>query len=121
MKDLYTYINESIFDVEDNIEKVEKIILNILSNAIKYTPEKGTINVISGQQKDFAYIKITDTGMGIPQKDLPKLFDRFYRVDKARSRQMGGTGLGLSIVKETLEKRRIRFVYSKYGNSRKVL
>ena len=84
-------------------DRISQVIINIVSNAIKYTPEKGTINVLTGQQKDFAYIKVTDTGMGIPEKDLPKLFERFYRVDKARSRKQGGTGLGLAIAKEITE------------------
>jgi len=84
-------------------DRINQVVVNIVSNAIKYTPENGIINVITGQQKDFAYIKVTDTGMGIPEKDLPKLFDRFYRVDKARSRKQGGTGLGLAIAKEITE------------------
>lgn len=84
-------------------DRINQVIVNIVSNAIKYTPEKGTISIITGQQKDFAYIKVTDTGMGIDKKDLPKLFERFYRVDKARSRKQGGTGLGLAIAKEITE------------------
>ena len=84
-------------------DRINQVIVNIISNAIKYTPNNGTISVISGQQKDFAYIKVTDTGIGIPKKDLPMLFERFYRVDKARSRKQGGTGLGLAIAKEIVE------------------
>lgn len=84
-------------------DRINQVMVNIISNAIKYTPEKGTINIITGHQKDFAYIKVTDTGIGIPEKDLPKLFERFYRVDKARSRKQGGTGLGLAIAKEIVE------------------
>ena len=72
---------------------VERVVLNILSNAIKYTPEEGTIKVYVGFVYNDAYIKIIDTGIGIPKEDLDKVFERFYRVDKSRTREMGGTGL----------------------------
>lgn len=81
-------------------DSVERIIVNIISNSIKYTPENGDIKVYVGSVEGNAYFKVVDNGMGIPEKDLSRIFERFYRVDKARSRQMGGTGLGLSIVKE---------------------
>lgn len=84
-------------------DRLEQVFINIISNAIKYTPEGGSITVICGQQEDHVYVKVTDNGIGIPEQDLPMIFERFYRVDKARSREQGGTGLGLAIAKEIVE------------------
>lgn len=83
---------------------IERVVLNILSNSIKYTGENGTIKIYVGFVYNNAYIKIIDNGIGIPEQDLQRIFERFYRVDKARTREMGGTGLGLSIAKEILDK-----------------
>lgn len=81
---------------------IERVVLNILSNSIKYTKENGNIKIYVGFVYNDAYIKIIDNGIGIPEEDLTRIFERFYRVDKARSRELGGTGLGLSIAKEIL-------------------
>lgn len=83
---------------------IERVVLNILTNSIKYTKDEGNIKIYVGFVYNDAYIKVIDNGMGIPEDDLSRIFDRFYRVDKARTRELGGTGLGLSIAKEILDK-----------------
>lgn len=83
---------------------IERVVLNIITNSIKYTQEKGTIKMYVGYIYNDAYVKIIDNGLGIPEEDLNRIFERFYRVDKSRTREMGGTGLGLSIAKEILDK-----------------
>jgi two-component system phosphate regulon sensor histidine kinase PhoR len=80
-------------------EAVRQILDNLIDNAIKYTPEGGAVRVVCGRTDDVVSVEVADTGIGIPRDDLPRIFERFYRVDKARSRELGGTGLGLSIVK----------------------
>ena len=101
---------------------IERVVVNILSNAIKYTPEKGEIKIYVGFVYNDAYIKVIDNGIGIPEEDLNKVFERFYRVDKARTREMGGTGLGLSIAKEILDKNNSKIdIKSKIGKGTEVV
>lgn len=101
---------------------IERVILNILSNSIKYTEEGGTIKIYVGFVYNDAYIKIIDNGIGIPEKDLERIFERFYRVDKARTRKMGGTGLGLSIAKEILDRNNGRIdIKSEVGKGTEVV
>ncbi|MCK5537048.1 MAG: ATP-binding protein, partial [Bacteroidales bacterium] len=83
--------------------KLEKAVMNLVRNAIKYTDENGWIKISMNKDAENVFIKIKDNGIGIPEKDLPNIFERFYRVDKARSRMEGGTGLGLSICKWMVE------------------
>jgi signal transduction histidine kinase len=80
-------------------ELLKRMLLNLLDNAVKYTPEGGRISVALERNGHFARISVTDTGIGIPMEDQSRIFDRFYRVDKPRSRALGGAGLGLSIVR----------------------
>lgn len=101
---------------------IERVVLNILSNAIKYTPDKGVIKVYVGFVYNDAYIKVIDNGIGIPEEDLDRIFERFYRVDKARSRELGGTGLGLSIAKEILNQNKGSIdIKSKVGKGTEVV
>jgi two-component system phosphate regulon sensor histidine kinase PhoR len=84
-------------------EKIHQVITNLLHNAIGYTQEKGHIRIEAGAVERGVEVSVADDGIGIPSGDLPRVFERFYRVDKGRSREMGGTGLGLSIVKHIVE------------------
>lgn len=99
-----------IIDIEENLpnivgdkDGIEQVILNIISNSIKYTPSNGEIDIFAKEVDDGILVRIKDNGMGIPEKDMERIFERFYRVDKARSRELGGTGLGLSIAKQIIE------------------
>lgn len=95
---------EGELTITGDAERLEQVIINILSNAVKYTPEGGKILVRSGRSAaDRVYVSVRDNGIGIPEEDQPRLFERFYRVEKARTSETGGTGLGLAIAKELVE------------------
>lgn len=102
-------MEEDLF-IEGDEDRLRQVFINLISNAINYTPEGGkvliearSLHISEEFAEDRVLIRIKDTGIGIPKKDLPRIFERFYRVDKARSRRSGGTGLGLSIVKHIVE------------------
>lgn len=84
-------------------DKIEQVLINLVSNAVKYTPDGGNIEIFAGSIYNEVYIKVKDNGIGIPKSDINRIFERFYRVDKARTRKAGGTGLGLAIAKEIVE------------------
>ncbi len=96
-------ISTSPYEIFGDRDKIEQVITNIVSNAIKYTPEGGKISMRTGCIENGIFVKIIDNGIGIPEEDLPRIFERFYRVDKARSRELGGTGLGLAIAQEIIK------------------
>lgn len=96
-------------NVEDNLlvymisEQIEQVLINLVDNALKYTPEGGQVLIKAYKDKDSVIVEVEDNGIGIPKQDQERIFERFYRVDKARSRALGGTGIGLSIVKHIIQ------------------
>jgi len=97
-------IPENLPEIAVDQSMIMQVLFNLIDNAIKYTPKKGTITIDAREiNANFIDVSIKDTGVGISEKDLPRIFERFYRVDKARSRELGGTGLGLSIVKHIVQ------------------
>ena len=89
--------------VHGDIDRLRQVFVNLLDNALKFNRSGGRVAVTATVRDAVVDVEIEDTGIGIPEADLPRLFERFYRVDKARSRELGGTGLGLSIVKHIVE------------------
>ena len=99
----FDIIEKESVTVEIDRDQLKQILLNLISNAVSYTPEQGNVHVSIKDDGDHVLIAVADTGMGIAEEEQPRIFERFYRVDKARSRNAGGTGLGLSIVKWLVE------------------
>ena len=95
---------ESLPLIVGDRSRLEQVMMNIISNAIKYTPDGGHISITAGSTESEVWMEVCDDGIGIPEKDRERIFERFYRVDKARSRESGGTGLGLSIAKEIVQR-----------------
>lgn len=89
--------------MEIDTDKLTQVIDNIISNALKYSPDGGNVRFGVIVQEGFLKVMISDDGMGIPKENVERIFDRFYRVDRARARSMGGTGLGLAIAREMIE------------------
>ena len=97
-------------------ERIQQVIINIITNAIKYNKPQGSIAITGGVEEEQVFLRVKDTGIGVPKADLERLFERFYRVDKARSRESGGTGLGLAIAKQIVETHGGRIGFdSEYG------
>lgn len=96
------HTDKEIPKINLDVQRMEQVIYNLIENAIKYT-DKGKITVNSYKNREMIVVEIKDTGMGIPEKDIPKIWDRFYRVDKSRTRKTGGSGLGLFVVKQIVE------------------
>lgn len=95
--------DENIPPVTGDKEKLQQVLINILANAVKYTPDGGEIGITAKAEPNFVAITVKDNGMGIPKEDQPRIFERFYRVEKARTSDTGGTGLGLAIAKEIVD------------------
>ncbi|MFQ5442117.1 MAG: sensor histidine kinase [Thermodesulfobacteriota bacterium] len=100
---LKTRIPEDLPGVSGDSDRIEQVVVNLLDNAIKYTPAGGSVRVSAGADDGYVRVEVSDTGIGIPSGDIARIFERFYRVDKARSRDLGGTGLGLAIVKHIIQ------------------
>lgn len=94
---------DNLVPIYVDADKIDQVLNNLIYNAIKYTDQNGEIKINCYQRADKQYVEISDNGVGIPQEDLSRLFERFYRVDKARSRELGGTGLGLAITYEIIK------------------
>lgn len=84
-------------------DRIEQVLTNLIDNAIRHTPQDGTVTVSLANEFSYAKISVSDTGVGIPKEDLPYVFERFYKADKARTRSKGGTGLGLAIARNIVE------------------
>jgi two-component system phosphate regulon sensor histidine kinase PhoR len=100
-----SFVNETDDEIMvfADYDRIKQVLINLIDNSSKYTPEEGSITIKTKEGNKCVQVTVEDTGLGIPKEDLPRIFERFYRVDKTRSRDMGGSGLGLSIVKHILE------------------
>ncbi len=99
---VHNNVQENISCVWADRDRLTQILVNILDNAVKFTPESGSVFIDAEQKEDNTVLTITDTGIGVPKEEIRRLGERFYRVDRSRSRDLGGTGLGLSIVKHLM-------------------
>ncbi|MBA2441967.1 MAG: GHKL domain-containing protein [Rubrobacter sp.] len=97
------YGESALYTIEGDETQLTSMFTNLVDNAVKYTPPGGRIEVTGSSDGEEIEVRVADTGIGVPQEKLPRLFERFYRVDKARSKETGGTGLGLSIVRHVAE------------------
>ena len=99
---IYNDVQENLLHIRADRDRLTQILVNILDNAVKFTPQDGSVYIEAGQKDNYAVLTITDTGIGVPKEEVQRLGERFYRVDRSRSRDLGGTGLGLSIVKHLM-------------------
>ena len=99
---IHNKVQENDVTIRADKDRLTQILVNVLDNAVKFTPEYGSIFIEAEQKYNYAVLTITDTGIGIPKEEVQRLGERFYRVDRSRSRDLGGTGLGLSIVKHLM-------------------
>ena len=95
-------ITEELPEITGDRERIVQVMMNVVSNSIKYTPDGGRIRISAGRQDRRVWMEVADNGIGIGEEHLPHIFERFYRIDKGRSRKQGGTGLGLAIVKNAV-------------------
>ena len=98
-KNLKVSIDGTSSDIFADRDRISQVLINLVSNAVKYTPENGVIKIFISEDKQFVRLRVNDNGIGIPQDELPYVFERFYRADKSRNRMTGGSGIGLAIVK----------------------
>ena len=116
------YVFGGVPDIWADKDKLAQVFINVIGNAIKYTPDSGSITVYISRLHEEVHIRVSDTGIGVPAEDIPRLTERFFRVDKARSREMGGTGLGLAIANEIVGAHQGALsINSEYGKGTEVL
>jgi two-component system, OmpR family, phosphate regulon sensor histidine kinase PhoR len=114
--ELSVSLPDGLLFIEGDLYRLKQIFINLINNALTYTPKGGTVNVKVEKHDKYVLVTVSDTGIGIKTEEIPRIFERFYRVDRARSRNSGGTGLGLAIVKHLVEAHRGQInVYSKIG------
>jgi two-component system phosphate regulon sensor histidine kinase PhoR len=114
--DFKLYLNSPLVVYADAL-RLKQVIINLVDNAIHYTPAGGKVFITASESNDHIVLRVNDTGVGIGKEEISRIFERFYRVDKARSRNSGGTGLGLAIVKHLVEAHKGKIdVESKLGH-----
>ena len=100
---LVELVPDDLPPVRGDEERLDQLLMNLLHNAIKFSPQGGTVTITTDERPDSVVVSVTDHGMGIPKKDQDRVFERFYKVDRARQRGLGGTGLGLAIARHIVE------------------
>ena len=115
-QDLYVNMDKSLPEMTADEDRIKEVLVNLIDNAIKFSPEGGIINIEAVHKNDAIYCSISDTGIGIPEDQLPRIFEKFYRVDNSDTYEIEGTGLGLSIVRHIINIHGGKiYAQSKYG------